>query len=63
MAVNPLKIEQQSVYNQRKGVLFFMFPLEIGLKRFIFVMFNLTWPNVFLKIDTILWTKWKEKEG
>ena len=42
MAVNPLKIEQQSVYNQRKDVLFFMFPLEIGLKRFIFVMFNLT---------------------
>ena len=42
MAVNPLKIEQQSVYNQRKGVLFFMFPQEIGLKRFIFVMSNLT---------------------
>ena len=35
--LNPLKIEQQSVYNQRKGVLFFMFPQEIGLKRFIFV--------------------------
>lgn len=40
--LNPLKIEQQSVYNQRKGVLFFMFLQEIGLKRFIFVMFNLT---------------------
>jgi len=40
--LNPLKIEQQSVYNQRKGVLLFMFPQEIGSKRFIFVMFNLT---------------------
>ena len=30
--LNPLKMEQKRVYNQRKSVLFFIFPLEIGFK-------------------------------